>query len=77
MTSHGIPALPRELANQRAFSSHVTSIVQGRESTNDIRQANRHNRQTAAKCCITLHGAYRIFYSFRRYASPITLVLPL
>ena len=36
MTSHGIPALPAVLANQRAFSRHVTSIVEGRETSNVV-----------------------------------------
>ena len=36
MMSHGIPGLPVVLANQRAFSSHVTSIVQGRETSNVV-----------------------------------------
>ena len=37
MTSHGMPARPREPANQRVFSCHVTSIVQGRETSNGQR----------------------------------------
>ena len=36
MTSHGIPALPAVLANQRAFSCHVTTIVQGRQTLNVV-----------------------------------------
>ena len=36
MTSHGIPGLPTGLANQRAFSSHLSSIVQGRQTSNVV-----------------------------------------
>ena len=36
MTSHGIPALPAGLANQRALSSHVTTIVKGRKTSNVV-----------------------------------------
>ena len=40
----GIPALPREPANQLAFSSHVTSIVPGRETSNVVRTMMVHTK---------------------------------
>ncbi len=36
MTSQGIPALPQELDNQRAFSCHMITIVEGREASNVV-----------------------------------------
>ena len=36
MASHGIPGILTGLANQRASSCHVTSIVQGRETSNVV-----------------------------------------
>ena len=42
MTSQGIPGLPAALANQRACSCHVTSIVRGPETSNVVRPTMAH-----------------------------------
>ena len=44
MTSHGIPGSPAVSANQRVFSCHVTTIVQGRQTSNVVRPIMVHTK---------------------------------
>ena len=75
MTSQGIPASPQELASHRAFLCHVTTIVQGRETSKVVRPIMVHTNSFIqlvdmhrSTPCITLLG----LESDNKIQSPVT-----